>query len=227
MSCAPLAITAPDSDRYGGALARAYGPLATVYSLGAIDACRAWGGRRLQPGSRVLFVGAGTAVDVVDPARRGVRCDVMDSSAAMLERARRRLARTATPARFLHADARSSVPPSAYDAVVSQFFLNTFGVVQLPSVVNTLLAGLRAGGDFIVGDFAPPATGPIARLQRLYHDLPMHCFARWTGSTCHAVHDLPAVVIGQGADVVGEARFRIGGAGPAWYAGWVFRRRTP
>ena len=69
----------------------------------------------------------------------------------------------------------------------------------------------------IVADFAAPRGGAIVRrLQRLYHDFPMHCFHRWTGNARHAIHDPAAALTRAGLTVEMRRPTRIFGVGPRW-----------
>lgn len=216
---------APDPvvvDRYGPLLARLYEPLGTLYSGGAIAACRSWGVIHLVPGSRVLFAGAGAATEAVAAARRRVGCELVDNSPAMLQRAQTTLdpLELSGCIDYRLADVQD-LSPATYDAVVAHFFLNTFDTESMRQIFAVLLGLLRPAGLLVVGDFAGPATG---RWQRRYHDLPMQLFARWTGSQPHPIHDIPQTGADLGAQLVETRSFRLARLGPAWYASWVFTK---
>lgn len=219
----------PGPDSYGQSLATVYDFLATVYSAGAIDACKGWGASHIQPPASALFVGAGSAAEAIDPARRGVRCHIVDNSASMLGRAQRRFAREglAHDTSFSLADARRLHAPDQYDAVVANFFLNTFDQHSLRDVLQRLLTYIRPGGLLVVADFVAPShdtddSHTTECWQAFYHDIPMHLFARWTASQRHPIHDIPAVARQAGANLVMTQHFRIGRIGPSWFGSWIF-----
>ena len=87
-------------------MAGAYDVLAALYSLGAIARCKSAHLAGLRPGDAVLYAGAGTAAEAVEAAVAGAEVTVMDLSAGMLERARRRFQRRGLSARFVMGDAR-------------------------------------------------------------------------------------------------------------------------
>ena len=203
-------------------MATLYDRLAFLYSGGAIPACKRWGVTHLPAGSRVLFAGAGAAAEVVEPARDGITCELVDHSPAMLSQARRRLDRQGLQQQVIyHAADVQALQQGPYDAIVAHFFLNTFDAATMPDVLNQLLSQLRPQGQLIIGDFAGPARG---RWQRWYHDLPMHLFAAWTDSQPHPIHDILTAARVQGAHLVDMRTFRLARLGPAWLASWVFTK---
>ena len=218
-------------DTYGTVLATAYDGLATLYSGGAIGACKHWGVSHISAGEAALFVGAGAAAECLEPVRRGVRCHILDSSPAMLRRAHRRLHRSKHEGhvQFHLGDARALPTHKMYDAVVVHFFLNTFCQQSMPRVLASLLTHLRPGGLLVLADFAPVSPGTETATagsfwQTLYHDLPMHLFSQWTGSDVHPPHDLPAVACSLGATLVAQRTFRVAHIGPAWFGSWVMNK---
>jgi len=209
-------------DDYGPLLATVYDSLAWAYSAGAIGACKRWGVAHLQPGSSVLFAGAGSATEVVDPVRGGVHCDIVDRSAAMLSRARKRLQRCGLEhqATMYETDLRFFEPGRTYDAVVAHFFLNVFDTTTMLAMMERMQGLLRPKGLLIVGDFAMGHQF----LQMLYHDLPMHLFSRWTDSALHEIHDVAAAAQTHGFRLTAHRFFRWGRLGPPWFGSWVFER---
>src|SRR6478735_3496059 len=75
-------------------VATVYDGLAEVYSGGGIRRAKlahlAW----VEPGQRVLYVGAGTGLEAVAARSEGAQVTLIDTSSAMLERARRRFERS-------------------------------------------------------------------------------------------------------------------------------------
>jgi SAM-dependent methyltransferase len=218
-------------DAYGAALATVYDGLATLYSGGAIGACKKWGVSHIPADESALFVGAGSAAECLEPVRRGVRCHILDSSPAMLRCARRQLHRSKHERhlQFHLGDARDLATHETYDVVVAHFFLNTFCQQSMPRVLASLLTHLRPGGLLVLADFVPLSPGADAASagpfwQTLYHDLPMHLFSRWTGSDVHPVHDLPAAAHSLGTSMVAQQTFRLAGIGPAWFGSWVMSK---
>ncbi len=198
-------------------LAPVYDGLAALWSGGQIHACHRHLSRRLAPGERALFVGAGSGRDAAWAADRGVRATLLDTSPAMLARAARRTPRGGRVPTHVRADVRTYTPRRPFDAVVASFFLNVFAAERLPAIVARLRAATRSGGRLLAADFAPAVRGRIARgLQRLYHGVPMQGFALLGASARHPIHDLGAVFERAGIEVTERLPVPIFGLGPAW-----------
>ncbi len=111
---------------------------------------------------RVLVLGEGDGrfLTAFLEANRVATVDAIDASAAMVELARRRVARipgAAERVRWYVADARRFEPPApVYDLVVTNFFLDCFPAAELAPLVARLAARLAPGGRWLVGDFALP-----------------------------------------------------------------------
>ncbi len=203
-----------------GPFVPAYAAMATLYSGGAIPACHRWAVERMPPGARVLFAGAGPGTDVVQAARAGLRVTAVDVCPVMLAAARRRVQRAGVTAnvKLLEADVRHLPVAHEYDVVCAQFFLNVFAAHALPRVLAALAGQLAAGGRLLVGDFrALPPGGRV--WQRLWHDVPMHVFARTGANVIHPVHDLPAHLQAAGFRLHKRQCFRLFCGGPAWVEG--------
>jgi ubiquinone/menaquinone biosynthesis C-methylase UbiE len=160
---------------------------------------------RLKDCRQILVVGEGDGRVLQRLLRlaphASVRC--IDSSAAMLARAERRLDH---PARarvsFECADARTvAVPAMAYDAVVTMFVLDCFSPVEVVRLVERLAGGLRPDGLWLFSDFSIPASG----WRRLRAELWVRClyaFFRW--QTGLAVRELPP-----SEEILRDAGFRV------------------
>jgi ubiquinone/menaquinone biosynthesis C-methylase UbiE len=130
-----------------------------------------------------------------------VRC--IDSSAAMLDLARRRLETTARMrVQFECADARAAdVDPMACDAVVTMFLLDCFSAQEVVRLVDRLGRGLRPNGLWLFADFSIPAAGwHRVRAKLLVRFL--YAFFRW--QTGLAVRELPP-----SEDILRDAGFHV------------------
>lgn len=86
---------------------------------------------------------------------------VIDSSAAMLDRARRMLPPSAVPhVTFEQRDVRDvDLPPRAYDAVVTLFILDCFDANDARRIVERVRASLSPGALWAFADFVMPPAG--------------------------------------------------------------------
>ena len=85
--------------------------------------------------------------------------DVIESSAAMIEIARRR-AIDSTRVSFRLEDARTArLSDSHYDAVVTLFFLDCFDETELRPLIQKIERAMVPGAMWIVSEFTLPAQG--------------------------------------------------------------------
>jgi SAM-dependent methyltransferase len=164
---------------------------------------------------RILVLGEGDGrfigrlLGVADPAR--VRC--IDSSGAMIAQAAARVAAAGAGERvaFERGDVLGArFAPSAYDAVVTLFFLDCFTGPQVRAIVANVRPAMAAGARWLFADFALPARGFRRWRARLWLGL-LYRFFGWT--TGLAVRTLPPseeILLSSGLRRVAERTFQRG-----------------
>ena len=139
----------------------------------------------------VLGEGDGRALTRLVQIAPNARIHCIDSSRAMLDRARARLAGTAAMDRvtFVCADALTcEFSAGRYDAVVTLFFLDCFDAAQAEDIVRRVGSALSPDAVWLFADFVLPPHG-IARLRaRAWLGL-LYAFFRW--QTGLRTHELP------------------------------------
>jgi phosphatidylethanolamine/phosphatidyl-N-methylethanolamine N-methyltransferase len=131
--------------------------------------CRSLAQLNLQPGERVLIVGAGTGLDL-DLIAPGPIVTATDLTPAMLERLRHRAARLglAVDARVMDGQALEFADES-FDAVILHFI-----VAVIPDPVRCMREAarvLRPGGRAVILDKFAPDDGPLPLWLRLLNPL--------------------------------------------------------
>jgi SAM-dependent methyltransferase len=110
--------------------------------------------------SRILDLGCGTGRHAVEFAARGFDVTGVDSSEAMLNRARTRPHAGGGALEFIQGDARTWRPAAPFDAVLMNF--NVLGYMNsnddLTAALATARASLRAGGVFVADFWYGPAV---------------------------------------------------------------------
>jgi len=212
-------------DAYQG-IARVYNALGHFYSGGQIEACKAAFLDEVNPGDRVLFVGAGSGDDVITAVRLGARVTAIDMSGAMLERLRTRLAAAnAVASEIVCADVRAIDRTGRYDWVIANFFLNVFPARELHEMTAHLASFLAQDGRLIVGDFAAPVARWGERsVQQLHYYVPLVVFWLTTGTSLHRLHDYRAPLAAAGLTVYRTRHFQAFGWGPRWYSAVLAKR---
>ncbi len=97
--------------------------------------------------------------------------DAVDSSAAMLKRARSRVERLRPTAgaqiRFHLCDALAFCPHGSYDLVVTHFFLDCLTEQEVAALLRQVTPHLAPGAFWLISEFAVPAKQPAGWLARL------------------------------------------------------------
>jgi len=202
----------------GAGFDRVAGPYQVLEYLAfgrSLERARAHGLDRLRDCREILVIGEGDgrclrALVRVAPAAR-IRC--IDASAAMIARARRRLASSGAGDRvaFEHADVRDvDVPAARYDAVVTMFVLDCFSPSDVAAIAARLVRGLRPGGRWVFADFAIPPRG-WARLRARVWVRALYAFFGWSaGLSVRALPPSEAILQAAGLTPVGARAFQHG-----------------
>ena len=129
----------------------------------------------------ILGEGDGRCLERLVRIAPHARIHCLDASAAMLAKARARIARLGAEARitFQQADARTAaLPELTYDAVVTLFFLDCFTPEELGPLVDRIARSLQPGAAWLFADFAIPLRGWTRWRARLWLTL-LYGFFRW------------------------------------------------
>lgn len=110
----------------------------------------------LAPGSRVLYIGAGPAVDAQAAASRGCGVTCIDLSASVLQRAKARFERAGFTGEFIVGDIAESQPAAPYDMIVANFVFNIFEPTVAVEMLGQANDWLAPEGVLLLADFARP-----------------------------------------------------------------------
>jgi ubiquinone/menaquinone biosynthesis C-methylase UbiE len=161
----------------------------------------------------VLGDGDGRALArLLDVAPRA-RIRSVDASAAMLARARDRVATHAGADRvaFEHADARRiDLGDAHFDAVVTLFFLDCFTSAEVEALVARVRTHLVPGALWLYADFELPPHG-VARLRGRAWLATLYGFFRWqTGITARELPPSREILVRTGLTESAAATWRGG-----------------
>lgn len=186
-----------------------------MLTLGAVPRLQAALARRAvpRPGARVVEIGCGTGAVTERLLERGARVEAIDQSPEMLDRARRRLAASGGGALVLRESTAAEIdalPAGTADAVVASLALSEMSASERAFVLRAGVRLLAPGGRFAVLDEVRPGT-PWQRVLHAVVRLPL-ALLTWviTGTTSHAIPDLPAELEAAGLHVVADQRSALG-----------------
>jgi SAM-dependent methyltransferase len=152
--------------------------------------------RLFRPGDLVLELGCGTGEDAAWLAGRGVAVTATDSSPAMLDAARAKLAHsTGAPVRVAALDL-AALPAHGFPGPFAGVY-SSFGVVNCLAdwqpLARWLAARIGPGGRALFGVIAPYPLWEAA--WHTLHGRPRTGFRRWGGSAVFALADAPPLRI--------------------------------
>lgn len=189
----PSPLVSRGADGYGR-IARLYKVLEYVAFGRSLEAARATFLEHLAEAKSVGVFGAGDGrcFDPLLSAAPQAHFSSIDSDPVMtsLARARVHALSGAERVEFICTDVRR-LPPSrgAYDAVVTQFFLDCFTTEELQGVIAVVGESLAPGGPWLFADFALPEKPGLARLRATLWIRVLCAFFRW--QTGHPLRSLP------------------------------------
>lgn len=141
-------------------LAPFYRAMEFVTAGGKLQRCRTAFLGEIPVPRKILIAGEGHGRFLPECVRRfpDARIVVVDSSAKMLEIARRKVA--SDRVEFVQADLLELIGPSSeFDLIVTHFFLDCFTAEELPLVIRKLARMASPAADWLLADFEIAATG--------------------------------------------------------------------
>jgi ubiquinone/menaquinone biosynthesis C-methylase UbiE len=153
-------------------LAPHYTWMETVLAGSRLQRCRTEFLHELAGYDRILIAGVGHGHFLRAVTRRFPRAQItsVDASAGMLARARRRTGTRAGRLEYVHASLPEWQPArSAYDAIVTHFFLDCFEGRDLANVIGVLSSAARPQARWLLSDFAVPDRGWRRQRARAIH----------------------------------------------------------
>jgi SAM-dependent methyltransferase len=161
----------------------------------------------------VLGEGDGRFVGRLLGVAEGARIRCIESSDAMIARATGRVAGVGAAERvaFERGDVLGArFAPSAYDAVVTLFFLDCFTGTQVRAIVDNVRPAMAGGARWLFADFALPARGLWRWRARLWLGLLYRFFGWTTGLAVRALPPSEEILLSSGLRRVAERTFQRG-----------------
>jgi len=168
----------------------------------ALERCRFDFLSRAVTARRVLILGEGDGrfLTRLVECNRHAEIVAIDSSARMLDLARRRISSGAHERVAFHQlDALASpLPAGAFDLAVTQFFLDCFDWGGVAAIISKVNAVLKPGALWLVGEFQTPEHGWRRIHAQLWLNTMYRFFGVTTGLRTSALPDYRALLIASG-----------------------------
>jgi len=188
-----------------------YDAIGRLYSLGAIDRSKAFHVDLIEPGMRVLYVGAGTGREVGLALERGAAVTCLEPCAAMAKRLEKRTAPWAKRCEIRDIRLEDSPPSDAFDLVVAHYFFNLFDPQTVAGQLDRLIRLTVPGGRVVIADFAFSPRDRLGRrlLQAVYYR-PVNLAGRLLGiCALHPIYDYVSLLQDRGLALERRAGFRV------------------
>jgi ubiquinone/menaquinone biosynthesis C-methylase UbiE len=139
-----------------------YQLIESVTAGSSVQKCRTALLRHLAAAKSVLLIGEGNGRFLITLLEHfpDKQITVVESSARMLQLLRKRLAKNSIDDKnltLIEQDIRDwDVPAGAYDAIVTNFFLDCFKPIELQTLIHKISHGIKPNGLWLVADFGRP-----------------------------------------------------------------------
>lgn len=165
-------MNSPDNKRLEKNYDRAawfYEKSAKIYSTNQIRASKRYQLKHIEPGQKVLYLGAGAGEDAVMAARHGAVVTCIDISQGMLDRVQRKLESEGLSAELICQNAFDHDRIGYYDVVAANYFLNVFKRDGMVKMMNFSAALVRPGGKYLIADVARSQGNVLSQLFNIVY----------------------------------------------------------
>jgi demethylmenaquinone methyltransferase/2-methoxy-6-polyprenyl-1,4-benzoquinol methylase len=202
-----------------------YEAAATAFSLGQIRAAKEFAVSVLEPGQRVIFLGAGTGEDALFAAQRGCQVTALDISQKMLARLQARLRQKNLQAEIVCQSAFDHERVGFYDACLANFFFNVFRRDDMLRMMRHSVSLLRPGGKLVIADVAQAKGNPLYKAFNVVY-LKSAMFSYWLMGLVplHRNYNYASYFPDVGLQLDHIEHFRLFPAGPIVYQVTVGRK---
>jgi len=140
-----------------------------IYSTNQIRSSKRYQMQHLQPGEKILYLGAGAGEDALMAARHGAEVTCIDISQGMLDQVQKKLDAENLSAELICINAYDHQRFEHYDVVAANYFLNVFRRNEMAKMLNFTAGFVRPGGKYLIADVATAQGNLLAKAFRSHN----------------------------------------------------------
>jgi demethylmenaquinone methyltransferase/2-methoxy-6-polyprenyl-1,4-benzoquinol methylase len=202
-----------------------YEKSAKIYSTNQIRASKRFQMKHLEPGQKILYLGAGAGEDAIMAARHGAHVTCIDISQGMLDQVQKKFDADGLEAELICVNAYDHERFGHYDVVAANYFLNVFRRDDMAKMLNHTAKFVREGGKYLIADVSTAVGNPLAKaFNILYLKMAMGSFWLMGLVPWHENYDYPAFFADAGLTHEHTEYFRFAKKGPILFQSIVARR---
>ncbi len=202
-----------------------YEKSAKFYSTNQIRASKRFQIQFIQPGDKILYLGAGAGEDAIMAARAGAKVTCIDISQGMLDRVQRRFDAEGLPVELICGDAYKHDRIGYYDVCAANYFLNIFRRADMQKMMNFSATLVRPGGKYLIADVALAQGNVLSKaFNRVYLKMAMASFWLMGLVPWHENYDYVSFFPAAGLKLQEVEYFRFAKKGPVLFQSIVAGR---
>lgn len=202
-----------------------YEKSAKIYSTNQIRASKRYQLEHIEPGQKVLYLGAGAGEDAVMAARHGANVTCIDISQGMLDQVQRKLDEGNLRAELICINAYDFDRIGDFDVVAANYFLNVFRRADMAKMMKHTAKFVRRGGKYLIADVSTAQGNPFAKAFNIgYLKMAMGSFWLMGLVPWHENYDYPAFFDDAGLTHQHTEYFRFAKKGPILFQSIVATR---
>ena len=188
---------------------------AKIYSTNQIRSSKRYQLQHIEPGEKILYLGAGAGEDALMAARHGAEVTCIDISQGMLDQLQKKLAAENFEAELICINAYEHERIGYYDVVAANYFLNVFRRADMIKMLNFTAGFVRPGGKYLIADVATAQGNLLAKAFNVsYLKMAMGSFWLMGLVPWHENYDYPTFLAEAGLDHQHTEYFRFAKKGP-------------
>lgn len=202
-----------------------YEKSAKFYSTNQIRASKRFQVQFMNPGDKILYLGAGAGEDAIMAARAGANVTCIDISQGMLDRVQRRFDAEGLSVELICGDAYKHDRIGYYDICAANYFLNIFRRADMQKMMNFSATLVRPGGKYLIADVALAQGNILSKAFNLiYLKMAMASFWMMGLVPWHENYDYVSFLPEAGLKLQEVGYFRFAKKGPVLFQSIVATR---